>query len=96
MTRYIAKNIVASGLVEKCEIHLSYAIGVAKPTTVMVDTFGTCAGIGDKTMEELVYENFKLTMGGIIEILNLKEILYKPTAKYGYLVLKIIPDEKEI
>ena len=47
-------------------------------------------------MEELVYENFKLTMGGIIEILNLKEILYKPTAKYGYLVLKIIPDEKEI
>ena len=74
MTGHIAKNIVACGLEEKCEIHLSYVIGVVEPTSVMVDTFGTCAGIGDKIMEEFVYKNFKLTPDGIIEIHNLKEI----------------------
>ena len=71
MARYIAKNIVAIGLAEKCEIQLSYAIGVAEPTSVMVDTFGTGADIGDKTFEEIVRENFKLTPDGIIENLNL-------------------------
>ena len=90
MTRHIAKNTVTSELAEKCEIHLYYAIGVAEPTSVMVDTFGTGTGIGDKTMEELVCENFKLTSDGIIETLNLKETLYKPTAKYGHFVLKIV------
>ena len=83
MARYIAKNIVASGLAEKCEIQLSYAIGVAEPTSVMVDTFGTGADVGDMTLEEIVRENFKLTPDGIIETLNLKEASYKPTAKYG-------------
>ena len=76
MARYIAKNIVASGLAEKCEIQLSYAIGVAEPTSVMVDTFGTGADIGDKSMEEIVRENFKLTPDGIIETLGLRDTSY--------------------
>ena len=84
MARYIAKNIVASGLAEKCEIQLSYAIGVAEPTSVMVDTFGTAADIGDLTFEEIVRENFKLTPDGIIETLRLRDTIYKPTAKYGH------------
>ena len=84
MARYIAKNIVASGLAEKCEIQLSYAIGVAEPTSVMVDTFGTGADTGDKTMDEIVRENFKLTPDGIIETLKLRDAKYKPTAKYGH------------
>ena len=84
MARYIAKNIVASGLAEKCEIQLSYAIGVAEPTSVMVDTFGTGADIGDKRMDEIVRENFKLTPDGIIETLNLRDAKYKETAKYGH------------
>ena len=84
MARYIAKNIVASGLAEKCEIQLSYAIGVAEPTSVMVDTFGTGADTGDKTMDEIVRENFKLTPDGIIETLNLRDAKYKETAKYGH------------
>ena len=83
MARYIAKNIVASGLAEKCEIQLSYAIGVAEPTSVMVDTFGT--GVETtKKMEDIVRENFKLTPDGIIETLNLKNTKYKQTAKYGH------------
>ena len=84
MARYIAKNIVASGLAEKCEIQLSYAIGVAEPTSVMVDTFGTGADIGDKRMDEIVRENFKLTPDGIIETLKLRDAQYKPTAMYGH------------
>ena len=84
MARYIAKNIVASGLAEKCEIQLSYAIGVAEPTSVMVDTFGTGADIGDKRMDEIVRENFKLTPDGIIETLKLRDAEYKPTAMYGH------------
>jgi S-adenosylmethionine synthetase len=94
MARYIAKNIVASGLAEKCEIQLSYAIGVAEPTSVMVDTFGTGANIGNKTMEEIVRENFKLTPDGIIETLNLKNIHYKPTAMYGHFGIEDRPWEK--
>ncbi|WP_295602466.1 methionine adenosyltransferase [uncultured Methanobrevibacter sp.] len=84
MARYIAKNIVASGLAEKCEIQLSYAIGVAEPTSVMVDTYGTGADIGDKTFEEIVRENFRLTPDGIIETLRLRDTRYKQTAKYGH------------
>ena len=85
MARYIAKNIVASGLAEKCEIQLSYAIGVAEPTSVMVDTIGTGADIGDDiTMEEIVRENFSLTPDGIIETLDLNRPIYKQTAKYGH------------
>ena len=94
MARYIAKNIVASGLAEKCEIQLSYAIGVAEPTSVMVDTFGTGADIGDKTMEEIVRENFRLTPDGIIETLDLRNTSYKQTAKYGHFGIEGLPWEK--
>ena len=94
MARYIAKNIVASGLAEKCEIQLSYAIGVAEPTSVMVDTFGTGADIGDMSLEEIVRENFKLTPDGIIETLNLKDTSYKPTAKYGHFGIEGRPWEE--
>ena len=94
MARYIAKNIVASGLAEKCEIQLSYAIGVAEPTSVMVDTFGTGADIGDKTFEEIVRENFKLTPDGIIETLGLRDTTYKQTAKYGHFGIEGLPWEE--
>lgn len=94
MARYIAKNIVASGLAEKCEIQLSYAIGVAEPTSVMVDTFGTGTDTGDKSFEEIVRENFKLTPDGIIETLNLRETSYKQTAKYGHFGIEGLPWEK--
>ena len=94
MARYIAKNIVASGLAEKCEIQLSYAIGVAEPTSVMVDTFETGADIGDKTMEEIVRENFRLTPDGIIETLGLRDTQYKQTAKYGHFGIEGLPWEK--
>lgn len=94
MARYIAKNIVASGLAEKCEIQLSYAIGVAEPTSVMVDTFNTAADIGDKTFEEIVRENFRLTPDGIIETLNLRNVQYKKTAKYGHFGIEGLPWEK--
>lgn len=82
MARYIAKNIVASGLASKCEIQLSYAIGVAEPTSIMVETFGT--GIEGLDYKEIVRENFKLTPDGIIESLDLKNTTYKNTAKYGH------------
>ena len=94
MARYIAKNIVASGLAKKCEIQLSYAIGVAEPTSVMVDTFGTEADIGDATFDEIVRENFKLTPDGIIESLGLRDVSYKQTAKYGHLGIEGLPWEE--
>lgn len=94
MARYIAKNIVASGLAEKCEIQLSYAIGVAQPTSVMIDTFGTGADIGDKTMEEIVRENFSLTPDGIIESLHLRDTTYKQTAKKGHFGIEGLPWEE--
>ncbi len=81
--RYVAKNIVAAGLADKCEIQLSYAIGVAKPTSIMVDTFGT----GKKSDEELVQlieKNFDLRPAGIIKMLNLRKPIYKQTASYGH------------
>ena len=81
--RYVAKNIVAAGLADKCEIQLSYAIGVAQPTSIMVDTFGT----GKKANEELVAiirENFDLRPAGIIKMLDLRRPIYKQTAAYGH------------
>ena len=93
MARYIAKNIVASGLAEKCEIQLSYAIGVAEPTSVMVDTFGTEVET-TKPISEIVRENFKLTPDGIIETLNLRNTSYKQTAKYGHFGIEGLPWEK--
>ena len=92
MARYIAKNIVASGLAEKCEIQLSYAIGVAEPTSIMVDTFGT--GAADVDFEKIVRENFKLTPDGIIETLGLRDTGYKQTAKYGHFGIEGLPWEK--
>ncbi|MCI9515566.1 MAG: methionine adenosyltransferase [Lachnospiraceae bacterium] len=81
--RYVAKNIVAAGLADKCEIQLSYAIGVARPTSVMVDTFGT-GKLSDEKLTEIVRENFDLRPAGIIKMLDLRRPLYKQTAAYGH------------
>ena len=81
--RYVAKNIVAAGLAEKCEIQLSYAIGVAQPTSIMVDTFGTGKLSGEKLVE-IVRENFDLRPAGIIKMLDLRRPIYRGTAAYGH------------
>ncbi|MCM1387433.1 MAG: methionine adenosyltransferase [Bacillus sp. (in: Bacteria)] len=81
--RYVAKNIVAAGLAEKCEIQLSYAIGVAQPTSIMVDTFGT-GKVSDEKLVEIVRENFDLRPAGIIKMLDLRRPIYKQTAAYGH------------
>ena len=81
--RYAAKNIVAAGLADKCEIQLSYAIGVAQPTSVMVDTFGT-GKLSDEKITEIVRENFDLRPAGIIKMLDLRRPIYKQTAAYGH------------
>ena len=81
--RYVAKNIVAAGLADKCEIQLSYAIGVAQPTSVMVDTFGT-GKISDEKLVEIIRENFDLRPAGIIRMLDLRRPIYKQTAAYGH------------
>ena len=81
--RYVAKNIVAAGLAEKCEIQLSYAIGVAQPTSVMVDTFGT-GKLSDEKLVEIIRENFDLRPAGIIRMLDLRRPIYKQTAAYGH------------
>ena len=81
--RYVAKNIVAAGLADKCEIQLSYAIGVAQPTSVMVDTFGT-GKVSDEKLVEIVRENFDLRPAGIIKMLDLRRPIYRGTAAYGH------------
>ena len=81
--RYVAKNIVAAGLAKKCEIQLSYAIGVAHPTSVMVDTFGT-GKLSDNRLVEIIRENFELRPAGIIKMLDLRRPIYKQTAAYGH------------
>ncbi len=81
--RYVAKNIVAAGIADKCEIQLSYAIGVAQPTSIMVDTFGT-GKIGDDKLVEIIRENFDLRPAGIIKMLDLRRPIYKQTAAYGH------------
>ncbi len=81
--RYVAKNIVAAGLADKCEIQLSYAIGVAHPTSIMVDTFGT-GKLSDERLVEIVRENFDLRPAGIIKMLDLRRPIYKQTAAYGH------------
>lgn len=81
--RYVAKNIVAAGLADKCEIQLSYAIGVAHPTSIMVDTFGT-GKLSDVKLVEIVRENFDLRPAGIIKMLDLRKPIYKQTAAYGH------------
>ena len=81
--RYAAKNIVAAGLADKCEIQLSYAIGVAHPTSIMVDTYGT-GKVSDEKLVEIIRENFDLRPAGIIRMLNLRRPIYKQTAAYGH------------
>ena len=81
--RYVAKNIVAAGLADKCEIQLSYAIGVAHPTSIMVDTFGT-GKVSDEKLVEIIRENFDLRPAGIIKMLDLRRPIYKQTAAYGH------------
>lgn len=81
--RYVAKNIVAAGIASKCEIQLSYAIGVAQPTSIMVDTFGT-GKISDDKLVEIIRENFDLRPAGIIKMLDLRRPIYKQTAAYGH------------
>ena len=80
--RYAAKNVVAAGLADRCEIQLSYAIGVARPTSVMVDTFGT-GKVSDEKLTEIIRENFDLRPAGIIKMLDLRRPIYKQTAAYG-------------
>lgn len=81
--RYVAKNIVAAGLAKKCEIQLSYAIGVAHPTSIMVDTFGT-GKISDESLVDMIRKEFDLRPAGIIQTLNLRRPIYKQTAAYGH------------
>ncbi len=81
--RYVAKNIVAAGLAEKCEIQLSYAIGVAHPTSIMADTFGT-GKLSNEKLVEIIRENFDLRPAGIIKMLDLRRPIYKQTAAYGH------------
>ena len=81
--RHVAKNIVAAGLADKCEIQLSYAIGVARPTSIMIDTFGT-GKLSDEKITEIVRENFDLRPAGIIKMLDLRRPIYKQTAAYGH------------
>lgn len=81
--RYVEKNIVAAGLADKCEIQLSYAIGVARPTSIMVDTFGT-GKLSDEKIVDVIRENFDLRPAGIIRMLNLRRPIYRQTAAYGH------------
>ena len=81
--RYVAKNIVAAGIADKCEIQLSYAIGVAQPTSIMVDTFGT-GKLSDEKLVDIIRENFDLRPAGIIRMLDLRRPIYKQTAAYGH------------
>jgi S-adenosylmethionine synthetase len=79
----VAKNIVGAGLADKCEIQLSYAIGVAQPTSIMVDTFGT-GKLSDEKLVEIIRENFDLRPAGIIKMLDLRRPIYRQTAAYGH------------
>ena len=83
MARYVAKNVVAAGLAKRVEIQLAYAIGVAEPVSVLVDSFGT-GKLADSKIANLVRENFQLTPRGIIESLNLRRPIYQKTASYGH------------
>jgi S-adenosylmethionine synthetase len=83
MARYVAKNIVAAGLADRCEVQLAYAIGVAEPVSVLVDTFGT-GKVSPEKLTSLIRENFQLTPKGIIESLKLRRPIFRKTAAYGH------------
>ncbi len=83
MARYIAKNVVAAGLADRCEVQLAYAIGVAEPVSVLVETFGT-GKVANEKLQELIRANFQLTPKGIIESLKLRRPIYRKTAAYGH------------
>jgi S-adenosylmethionine synthetase len=83
MARYVAKNVVAAGLAERCMVQLAYAIGVAEPVSVLIETFGT-GQLDDEKISELVRSHFKLTPRGIIETLDLRRPIYKKTAAFGH------------
>jgi S-adenosylmethionine synthetase len=83
MARYVAKNIVAAGLADRCEIQVSYAIGVAEPTSITVETFGT-GKIAESRLVEIVREHFDLRPKGLIAQLGLLKPIYRPTASYGH------------
>jgi S-adenosylmethionine synthetase len=83
LARYIAKNIVAAGIAERCEVQLSYAIGVAEPTSISIETFGT-AKISDERIVELIRNNFELRPKGLIKMLDLLRPIYRQTAAYGH------------
>jgi len=93
MARYVAKNLVAAGLVEKCEVQLAYAIGVVEPVSVMIDSFGT-SKVPEEKLEQIVRSNFKLTPKGIIEHFQLRRPIYKATAAYGHFGRKEFPWEQ--
>ena len=95
MARYIAKNIVANGLAKKCEIQISYAIGVAKPVSIYIDTFGT-ATIPEEEIVSIINRNFDLTPRGIINTLNLEKPIYTKTTNYGHFGKEGLPWEKII
>jgi len=84
MTRYVAKNVVAAGLADRCEVQVSYAIGVAEPTSVLVDTFGTAKGVSEEEITARILNTFDLTPYGIKETLQLEQPIYRPTAAYGH------------
>lgn len=95
MLRHIAKNIVANGYANKCEIEVSYAIGIAKPISIYIDTFGT-GKIPDEDIIKIIEERFDLTPNGIINYLNLKEPIYTKTTNYGHFGKEDLPWEKII
>ena len=95
MARFIAKNIVANGLAEKCEIQLSYAIGVAEPTSILVEDFGT-ANVSNEQLVNIIKRNFKLHPQGIIEMLQLRQPIFKQTAAYGHFGQANLPWEQVI
>jgi len=81
--RYVAKNVVAAGLADRCQVQISYAIGVAKPTSIMATTFGT-GKVSDEKIEELIARHFDLRPKGIVQMLNLLRPIYRSTASYGH------------
>ena len=91
--RYVAKNIVAAGLAERCEIQVSYAIGVAEPTSINIETFGT-GKLDDNTLTALVREHFDLRPYGLIKMLDLEKPIYQQTAAYGHFGRDNLPWEE--